>query len=145
MMKIDIWKTAAKWSSRLGGVTFLLGLYKMFIYEIDGEYWNDYVGGDAYNFIINSNHATSYFVLTTMFVLATIGFLILGKLEAIQENGLIIKKAQKLAPVVTTTVIEESDLEDLESEASDLENETNREDQLVFEEVIQDSLSEENN
>lgn len=34
---------------------------------------NVYVGGDAYNYIINSNLSTSYFVLATFFGLAAIG------------------------------------------------------------------------
>lgn len=38
---------------------------------------NAYVGGDAYNYIINGNYATAFFVLTTMFVLAAIGLMIL--------------------------------------------------------------------
>lgn len=38
---------------------------------------NAYVGGDAYNYIINGTHATAFFVLTTMFVLAAIGLVII--------------------------------------------------------------------
>lgn len=43
-----------------------IGFYKLFYYN-SGEYYGDpvnaYVGGDAYNFIINANYATAYFVL----------------------------------------------------------------------------------
>ena len=38
---------------------------------------NAYVGGDAYNYIINGTYATAFFVLTAMFVLAAIGLMIL--------------------------------------------------------------------
>ncbi len=44
-----------------------MGLYKMFAYENPElaylEKVNAYVGGDAYNYIINSNLAIAYFVL----------------------------------------------------------------------------------
>ena len=40
------------------------------------KYVNAYVGGDAYNYIINGTYATAYFVLTAMFVLASIGLVI---------------------------------------------------------------------
>ena len=43
-----------------------IGFHKLFYYD-SGEYYGDpinaYVGGDAYNFIINANYATAYFVL----------------------------------------------------------------------------------
>lgn len=44
-----------------------MGFYKMFVYKssesIYGEKTNAYVGGDAYNYIINGTYATGYFVL----------------------------------------------------------------------------------
>lgn len=45
--------------------------YKNLEYSIEKE--NVYVGGDAYNYIINGTHATAYFVLGT-------GFLVTGVL-----------------------------------------------------------------
>lgn len=55
-----------------------LGFYKMFIYEnSDYDCINAYVGGDAYNYIINSNYATAYFVLATLFMILGIGMLII--------------------------------------------------------------------
>lgn len=50
-----------------------LGFHKMLAYN-NGESYpyklvNAYVGGDAYNYIINSNLATAYFVLALIFVL----------------------------------------------------------------------------
>lgn len=38
---------------------------------------NAYVGGDAYNYIINSNYATGFYVLATLFAILGIGFLII--------------------------------------------------------------------
>lgn len=46
-----------------------LGFNKMFVYN-SGEYFGDpvnaYVGGDAYNLIINANYATAYFSLAIL-------------------------------------------------------------------------------
>lgn len=77
----SIWKKLSLSSLICGIVTLLLGFHKMLIYE-NGEYSfsrhvNAYVGGDAYNYIINGTYATAFFVLTAMFVLAAIGLMIL--------------------------------------------------------------------
>ncbi len=57
-----------------------LGFYKMFVYEMsDSSYVTDknvYVGGDAYNYIINANFSTAYFVLALIFVIIACSFLI---------------------------------------------------------------------
>ncbi len=49
-------------------VCVCLGFYKMKVYESGDYSWSDpknaYVGGDAYNYIINGNYATGYFVLS---------------------------------------------------------------------------------
>jgi hypothetical protein len=67
-----------------------IGFYKLFAYENadaeDYEYLaedgvNSYVGGDAYNFIINANYATGYFVLATMFVIIACTLLIVKELR----------------------------------------------------------------
>lgn len=50
------------------------------------EYHNAYVGGDAYNYIINSNYATGLFVLATMFSLIGIGFIILYYLSKLADG-----------------------------------------------------------
>ena len=54
------------------------GFYKIYVYD-SYEPLNAYVGGDAYNYIINGNYATGYFVLC-------IGFLISGLLCNIGAN-----------------------------------------------------------
>ena len=61
-------------------IFMILGFYKMFVYEIsDLSYVPDknvYVGGDAYNYIINANFSTAYFVLALIFVIIACSFLI---------------------------------------------------------------------
>ena len=67
-----------------------LGLDKMFNYEngesIPYEYHNAYVGGDAYNYIINGNYATGFFVLAAMFALMGIGFIVLYYLSKMADG-----------------------------------------------------------
>ncbi|KNY30208.1 hypothetical protein [Pseudobacteroides cellulosolvens] len=46
---------------------------------------NAYVGGDAYNYIINSNYATGFFVLAVLFVILGFGFIIIGYLQSIES------------------------------------------------------------
>lgn len=57
-----------------------LGFYKMFVYEMSDLSFvkdkNVYVGGDAYNYIINANFSTAYFVLALIFVIIACSFLI---------------------------------------------------------------------
>ncbi len=61
--------------------TFYKGVDKMINYN-SGEYYpyrtvNAYVGGDAYNYIINGTYATAFFVLTAMFLMTAIGLVII--------------------------------------------------------------------
>ena len=49
------------------------------------KYIDAFVGGDAYNFIINSSQSTSCFVLFGVCILAMFGFLIAGYLVGIYE------------------------------------------------------------
>ncbi|MCZ8538532.1 hypothetical protein M9R32_15160 [Paenisporosarcina quisquiliarum] len=67
-----------------------IGFHKIFAYEnVDAEEYeylaednvNSYVGGDAYNFIINANYATGYFVLATLFVIIACTLLIIKELR----------------------------------------------------------------
>ena len=56
--------------SLFGSLGFLIiGFYKLLVYD---EWTNKVVGGDAYNYIINSNIAIAYFVVATLF--AIVGF-----------------------------------------------------------------------
>lgn len=86
----------------VSAVFFGLGLDKMFNYD-NGEYYpyeyhNAYVGGDAYNYIINGNYATGFFVLATMFALLGIGFIALYYMSKM-VNG-----QEKLLALNSTTV-----------------------------------------
>ncbi|WP_202973694.1 hypothetical protein [Metasolibacillus meyeri] len=65
-----------------------LGFYKMFVYENygDSDYLssyskNAYVGGDAYNYIINGTYTTAYFILALMSMVFACTMLILGKMH----------------------------------------------------------------
>ena len=63
------------------------GCHKMFVYvNYESDYLSDenvnaYVGGDAYNYIINGTYATSYFVLALMFMVFACTMLILNKMD----------------------------------------------------------------
>jgi len=75
-------KTVATISYILSGIFLIVGFNKMFVYvyhDLDFMRKNAYVGGDAYNYIINSNYATAWFVLA-------IGLAILGTLFLIKES-----------------------------------------------------------
>lgn len=78
--KMSGWCKTAIVSLICGIITLCCGFYKMFCYDA-GEVVNAYVGGDAYNYIINGTYATAYFVLTAMFVLASIGLVIIHYLS----------------------------------------------------------------
>lgn len=47
-------------------VSFLIGFFKMFYYD---GYTNAYVGGDAYNILINGSYTIAMFILGLTFVL----------------------------------------------------------------------------
>lgn len=77
----SVWSILSIISLACACITFFKGIDKMVNYD-NGDYYpyelvNAYVGGDAYNYIINGTYSTAFFVLTTMFVLASIGLMIL--------------------------------------------------------------------
>lgn len=64
-------------------ISFLLilyGFYKMLVYRNSESYYsesvNAYVGGDAYNYIINANYATGYFTLAIFFAIIGMTFIL---------------------------------------------------------------------
>lgn len=83
--KLTVWCWLAIVSLCCGAFTLYKGFDKMFRYDSGDsyphKYVNAYVGGDAYNYIINGTYATAYFVLTAMFVLAAIGLVIIHYLS----------------------------------------------------------------
>lgn len=79
--KGSVWKRLSVVSLVCAAFTLFKGIHKMTAYD-NGDYYpydivNAYVGGDAYNYIINGTYATAFFVLTTMFVLAAIGLMVI--------------------------------------------------------------------
>ena len=66
----------------LSAIFLGIGFYKLWAYD-DSTYSpvNKYVGGDAYNYIINSNLATAYFTVAILFTLIALGFLLIGTIK----------------------------------------------------------------
>lgn len=88
--KLSVWCWLAIASLACGCFTLYKGIDKMMRYN-DGDHYpyepvNAYVGGDAYNYIINGNYATAFFVLTAMFVLAAVGLMIVHYLAKASEE-----------------------------------------------------------
>lgn len=85
-----IWKILSSIAFIISVVALGFGLDKMLNYNSGEsypyEYHNAYVGGDAYNYIINGNYATGLFVLSTMFALMGIGFIILYYLSKMADG-----------------------------------------------------------
>lgn len=87
--KFSIWCILSIISLCSGIFTFFKGVDRLVNYD-NGDYYpyeyvNAWVGGDAYNYIINGTHATAFFVLTAMFVLSAIGLLIVHYLADRKE------------------------------------------------------------
>ena len=85
-----LWKGLSCISFLVSAAALSLGLDKMLYYD-NGEYYpyeyhNVYVGGDAYNYIINGNYATGFFVLAAMFALMGIGFIVLYYLSKMADG-----------------------------------------------------------
>lgn len=62
-----------------------LGFHKLYVYSNPDSFIlessNAYVGGDAYNYIINTGYATSFFVLATLFAILASFILLISKLS----------------------------------------------------------------
>lgn len=84
------WKTFSVFSFIACFLSVGLGLYKLLFYANPEEYYklhmNVYVGGDAYNYIINGTHATAYFVLATMWAIFAIGAAIMNHLKISEDK-----------------------------------------------------------
>lgn len=83
--KFSVWCVLSILSFLGGAFCFYKGIDKMVNY-CNSEYSyiepvNAYVGGDAYNYIINGTYSTAFFVLTAMFVLTGVGFIIIHYLS----------------------------------------------------------------
>lgn len=85
--EFTVWSWMSLTSMFCGVFTLYKGIDKMTNYSSsDYDSINAYVGGDAYNYIINGTYSTAFFVLTTMFVMAAIGFLIVHFLSKNQKK-----------------------------------------------------------
>ena len=88
--KFCIWCWLSLLSFIGAGISFYKGVDKMVNYYNSELSFvksvNAYVGGDAYNYIINGTYSTAFFVLTAMFVLAGIGFIMLHYLSDLRAE-----------------------------------------------------------
>lgn len=86
----DMWSWSALLSLVCSIITLIVGIYKMYVYNNGDSYpyelKNAYVGGDAYNYIINGTYATAFFVLTAMFFIGAIGLVGVHYLSVIKKN-----------------------------------------------------------
>jgi hypothetical protein len=75
-----------------------LGFHKLYKYEnYDSEILdsvNAYVGGDAYNYIINTGYATSFFIIATLFTILASFILLMDKLSQKELKQLTIQSKQ---------------------------------------------------
>lgn len=109
--KTSIWSILSGCSLVCSLFTLYKGIDKMTNYYNSENYpslnVNAYVGGDAYNYIINGTYATAFFVLTAMFLLSSIGLMIL---HYVAKN--------QIVPYVERT--QENELDDIESNLPDM-------------------------
>ena len=90
MKKNNVWKILSGVSFFVSLIFLYMGFDKIYSYD-NGElypytYHNAYVGGDAYNYIINGNYATAFFVLTLTFAMLGIGFCVLAYMRKMSES-----------------------------------------------------------
>lgn len=109
--RTNLWMGLSVVSFVISAILIFVGFEKMFVYE-NGESYpydlhNAYVGGDAYNYIINGNYATAFFVLATLFALLGVGFIIVHYLhkadstqELLTEQNLLKEKLEEQSSLV---------------------------------------------
>ena len=72
------------------GLFIIVGFHKMLVYSNPDSYLgtpkNVYVGGDAYNYIINSNYSTAFFVLAGVCVIFGGIFIVKNQLESLKTK-----------------------------------------------------------
>ncbi len=89
-------------------ISIFFGFYKLFVYENNGnspflENKNAYVGGDAYNLIINAGQATAYFTLSGVLILAGTSFLLWQYIAHKASKNNMKPSSAKLIAVDSTT------------------------------------------
>lgn len=105
---VNYFKVGAGVSYVLCIIMISFGVHKMFVYENPEstfrESKNAYVGGDAYNYIINANYASAYFVLACFFAIIGATLVISAILIYVNQN----KEARLVSNVKEDTSINES-------------------------------------
>lgn len=100
-------------------ISSFYGFYRLFVYRTPGKYSfskpsaNYHVGGDAYNLIINGNHATAFFVLTLALVTLGLGIEIILAIKSLNPENETQEESN-----------ESNTLEEDNSERADTESET---------------------
>jgi len=91
-----VWNWFSFFAFCIASIMVYLGYDKIVNYYHSSDYSsldkNSYVGGDAYNYIINGNYANGFFILALIFVVIAIGFIIAGfldKLTVLKENSML--------------------------------------------------------
>jgi|SRR5699024_8328617 len=80
----NVWDLKVIINFVISGIFIVFGFYKMLAYtneEYGDNNVNTYVGGDAYNYIINGNYTTAFFVLALIFTVLGCTFLISNVLQ----------------------------------------------------------------
>ena len=83
----EFWLVLAFLSGGTSLAPLYFGVRKMNFSASSYETTDVFVGGDAYNYIINAGHSTGCFILFGVCILLMLGFLILGYLQMIAYRG----------------------------------------------------------
>jgi len=79
----------------IAAIFIAIGFFKLWVYQNpeyswEGDLINAYVGGDAYNFIINANYAVAYFTLALLFNVTACSFAIINTLKINAEAQIMV-------------------------------------------------------
>ena len=113
-------------------VSSFYGFHRLFVYRTPGEYSfsepsaNYHVGGDAYNLIINGNHATAFFVLALALVTLGLGIEIILAIKSLNPES----EAQESNNDLNASEEESSEVADTENETVESNRVTETEEKL---------------
>lgn len=86
--KVSLYDGKVKALFSLSTLFIIVGFYKRFVYSYSEYSYstdvNAYVGGDAYNYIINSNHMIAYFILALICVIIGCTFIIVNAISGLK-------------------------------------------------------------
>lgn len=77
------WGFGISLSFTISVANVLFALYQLYADDSD---INLYVGGDAYNYIISSNHATGYFILGLIFAISGFTMMIINEIREVKDK-----------------------------------------------------------